>query len=145
SDVAGGEQRQVVEQSPHRRIEPVAVAQLQGETFRQIAGENARRVELLQPGKNRFDSPRLAAEELRHAIQTGAQVTCFVEQIEKVKRDDPVGRVAEIGPDLLQEMLAQSAWAGRRLFDLETAGAVHRPVAAMPRIRLAAEIGRSVS
>jgi len=116
---------------------------LHGETFRQVAREDARRVELLQPSKNGFDPGDLASEELRRAVEPGAQVTRLVDQIEKVKRDDPVTRVVEIGADLLQQVLAQGARAGCRLFDVRPI-AVTRPVAAVPRIRLAAEIDRSI-
>ena len=91
-NVAGREQRQVVEQGLHRRIEPVAVAQLQREAFRQVASEDAGRVELLQPSENGLDPVDLAAEELRHAVEPGAQVARLVEQIEKMQRDDPVAR-----------------------------------------------------
>src|SRR6202030_4774316 len=139
----GGDQRQVVEQGLHRWIEPVTVAQLKGETFRQVAREDARRVELLQPSKNGFDPGDLASEELRRAVEPGAQVTRLVDQIEKVQSNDPVARVAEISPDLLQQVLAQGARAGCRLVDVEP-GSVTRPVAAAPRIRLAAEIDRSI-
>ena len=86
-DVAGGEQRQVVEQSLHCGIEPVAVAQLQCEALRQIAGEDAGRVELLEPGENRFDPRDVALEQLRRTVEPGAQVAGLVDQIEKVQGD----------------------------------------------------------
>src|SRR6202030_1662805 len=112
-------------------------------TFRQVAGENARRVELLQPSKNGLDPLALAPEELRRAVEPGAQVTRLIDQIEKVKRNDPVAWIVEIGPDLLQQVLAQGARAGCRLVDVQPSPVTH-PVAAVPRIRLAAEIDRSI-
>ena len=45
-----GEQRQMVEQRPHRGVEPIAVTQLECEAFGQIAGKDAGGIELLKAG-----------------------------------------------------------------------------------------------
>ena len=41
-------------------------------------------------------------------------------------------RVVEVGPDLLEQMLAQGPWAGRRLLDLRTIAAIEGPGPGMP-------------
>jgi hypothetical protein len=43
---------------------------------------------------------------VRHPLQLAAQVTRLVEEVEKMERNNPVSRIAEIGSDLLQQMLA---------------------------------------
>src|SRR5262249_35843749 len=105
-DIARGEQRQIVQQGLHGRIEPVPVTQLQGQAFRQVAGESARRIELLQSPQHAPHSLEIAAEQVRHPVQPAAQVTRLVEEVEKMERNNPVTRIAEIGSDLLQQMLA---------------------------------------
>ena len=41
--------------------------------------------------------------------------------------------IAEIGADLLEQMLAQGSWPARGLFDLQTIAGVERPIATAPR------------
>ena len=56
------------EQTLHRRIEPVAVAQLQRQAFREIAREDAGRVEFLQPREHALDLRHRRSRARRAAV-----------------------------------------------------------------------------
>ena len=122
-DVAGRKERQVIEQSLHcGRAD--RVAQLQGEAFREIARKDAGRIELLEAGENRFDPTHLALEQLRRAVEPGAQVPRLVEQVQKVQGDYPIPGSARS---------VRSAPAGARA--MCGAGSLHARSPADPRRR----------
>ena len=114
-DVARREQRQIVEETLHRRVEPVAVAQLQRQAFGEIAREDAGRIEFLQAREHALD-PRRRRSRARSAavVEIDAQIAGLVELIEQMRGDHPIGRVAKIGADLLDQMLAQACAAAPR-------------------------------
>ena len=111
-DVAGGEQRQVIEQSLHCGIEPIPVAQLQSQTLFEITGEDAGWIELLETSQDRLDPPDLASQELCHTIERRPEIARFIEQIEEMHRDDPVALIAQVGTNLLKQVFAQGARPG---------------------------------
>ena len=59
--VARAEQRQVLDELLHRRVEAVALLELQRQAFGEVAGENAGRIEALQAVKRRLDPRYVAA------------------------------------------------------------------------------------
>ena len=63
--VAARHQIEIVEQRRHRGVEPVELAQLQGQAFGQIARADAGRIEALQPRQHRLDPRRAARRAAR--------------------------------------------------------------------------------
>ena len=126
----------------HRRVEPVAVAQLQRQAFRQVAGENAGRIELLEPGQNRLD-PRRARSRAEPRPRRARRADSRLRRAGRAgERDHPVGLARQIGADLLDQMLAQGARPSRGLLEAGAVLAAQRAVAAAPGLRLTAEIDR---
>ena len=144
--VAGGEQRQVVEQKLHRRIEPVAIAQLQRQAFREIARENAGRVEFLHPREHALDIRPGAAQFPGGRVEIGPQIARLVELLEQMRGNDPIDRIAKIGADLFAQVFAQAARTACRPLDGRFAViAATGPVPATPQIAVATVIVRSIA
>jgi hypothetical protein len=99
----------------------------------------------LQPSEDGFDPAYLASQKLRHPVEARAEITRLVEQIQKMQRNEAVAGVAKIGSDLLEQVFSKGAWTRRRLFDLGTTRSVHRSIARMPQVGLAADIDRAIS
>src|SRR6516225_3854438 len=106
--MAGCQQRQVIEQSLHRGIEPVPITQLESQALLQVASKDTGGIKLLEALQNPLDPVFPATEESCQPVETGAKIASLVKQIEKMQRDDSVVLVAKVGPDLLEQMLAQS-------------------------------------
>ncbi len=140
-NVAGCQKRQVVEKPLHRRVETIAVAQLQCEAFGQVPGKNARRVALLQTGKYAFDPYRGATEPFGRAVEPATQIADLVELIEQVEGDHPVSGVAQVGADLRDQMFAERARTGGGLFDAGYVFAGETAVARRPKMGFRAGIG----
>jgi len=102
----------VIEQSLHCGIEPIPVAQLQGQTLLEITGKDAGWIELLETSQDRLKSLDLASQELCHTIERGPEIARFIKQIEEMHRDDPVALIAEVGANLLKQVFAQGARPG---------------------------------
>jgi hypothetical protein len=92
----------VIEQRLHRRIEPVPVAQLERQTFLQVAREDAGGIELLEARQHTFNPIDTATELLRHPVKADAEVAILIEQIEEMNCDDPVALVAKVNSYLLE-------------------------------------------
>ena len=135
----------MIEQRLHRGIEPVPITQLEGQALLQVASKDTGGIELLEALQNPLDPVFPATEESRHPVETGANITILVKQIEKMQRDDSVVLVAKVGPDLLEQMLAQGAQSGRGLVEAGTSLRIEASVATVPRLRLAAKIDSPVS
>jgi multidrug efflux pump subunit AcrA (membrane-fusion protein) len=89
-----------LEQLRHRRVEAVAVAQLQRQAFLEAARKYAGWVESLQPLERRLDARRRAIEQGRDLGGIADQVPGVVELIDKMRCDDPIDRVAEVDIEL---------------------------------------------
>ena len=63
-EIALGEQIEPADQRLHRRVEAVALAELDREAFGEIARAHARRIERLQDAQHRFDFGQRRAELL---------------------------------------------------------------------------------
>ena len=81
-----------------------------------------------------------ATQEPRHLVETSAKIAILIEQIEKVQRDNSVALVTKVGPDLLEQILAQGAQPGRGLVEPGTSLRIEASVATVPWLRLAAKI-----
>ena len=144
--VAGGEQRQVVEQKLHRRIEPVAIAQLQRQAFCEIARENAGRFEFLYPRQHALDIRSGAAQLPGGRVAIDAQIAGLVEVLEQMRGDNPIDRIAKIGADLFAQVFAQAARTACRPLDGRlTVVAAPGPVPGTPQIVVATVFVRAVA
>ena len=85
-DVARGQQRQIVEQALHRRVEPVAVAQLQRQAFGRSRAKTPGGSNSCSRASTR--STRAGAQPSRSAAPSSAaaQIAGLVELVEQVKR-----------------------------------------------------------
>jgi len=86
-----------------------------------------------------------ATQEPRHLVETSAKIAILIEQIEKVQRDNSVALVTKVGPDLLEQILAQGAQPGRGLVEPGTSLRIEASVATVPWLRLAAKIDMPVT
>ena len=99
-------------QRGHRGIEPVALAQLNGEAFGEIARAYARRIEALQPRQHRLD-PRERRPELFAGLgEIAGEIAGFVDEIDEILRDHALGRIGESKHDLLGEMAGKRRLLG---------------------------------
>ena len=72
----------MVEQFLHRRVEPVAFAQLNRQALLETARKNAGRIETLHPGDDRAEQFRRRAQLRAHEFEIGGQITRFVEHFD---------------------------------------------------------------
>ena len=102
----------MVEQRRHGGIEPVELAQLDGEALGQIARAHPRRIEALQPRQHRLD-PRQRRPELVGGLhQVAGEVASLVDEIDQVLGDHPVDRIGEGERHLLGEMAGERGLLG---------------------------------
>ncbi len=98
----------------HRRIEAVALAQLDRQALPEAAGKHARRIELLEPLEHGVDPRRRTVQRVRDAREIGRQIPGRVKLIDQVNGDDAVGGIADIDVDLLEQVFAQRLRPARR-------------------------------
>ena len=117
-EVAFGKQVEVVEKALHRRVEPVALAQLQGEAFAQRSREYSRRVELLEPPEGRFDAPEPAIEKLGDVADLAGEISGLVDHVDEVQSDHPVDGIVDIDLELGHQMIPEACLLGQELLDV---------------------------
>ena len=106
--IALGQRRQIVDQRPHRRVETVALDQLQRQTFGEAAGEDAGRLQRLQALEHRFDLREGGAEPLGDLLEGAREIARLVERVDQRGRDHAVGGRMKRDHRLPGQMLAQA-------------------------------------
>ena len=123
------------------------------ELLRLLRAEGADVVAMLTPSAATFVGPLTFAALSRHPVETDASVTIvvnpkitiLVEEIEKMGCDDSVSLVAQVGADLLEQMLTQRAQPGHGLVESGMTLCIEASVVIPPGLRLAAKIDRPVA
>ena len=85
-----GHEAQIVEHSLHRRIQPAAVAQLQGQAFGNRARHHTGRVKALADAEHGLDIRDVGAERFRDVLKRRAQVAGLVGLVDQARGDQPV-------------------------------------------------------
>ncbi len=105
--IAACQQRQVLDETLHRRVEAVALLELDGQALGKRAGEDAGRVEMLQPAQGRLDAGDGTAEQPGDGGKVGGEISGLVDEVDEMGGDQPVGGLLDLDRELRQEMLAQ--------------------------------------
>src|SRR6185437_805958 len=87
------------------------LAQLQSEALGEVAREDTGRIETLQPRQNRCEARRLAAENGRGGGEFVAEIAGVVDEVDEIGANQAVGGIAELQPELRDEMIAQRGGA----------------------------------
>ena len=133
--VARRQQFQIVEQGLNRRVQAVALPQLDRQTFAEVPGEDAGRIEALDPQQNPLDMLQVAVQLLGKIGKAAGDVAGGIQQIDQRQPDQPVHRIGQIDIHLADQVIAQAEIAAERLFEVEVAvleiaaAAARRPVA----------------
>ena len=90
--VALRQQRQVVEQGLHGRIEPIALGELQRETFAYVTGEHTHGIKALQARQHAVSPLQRAAEPRGHLGGIDPQIAALVDGVEHHRSDRSVRR-----------------------------------------------------
>jgi hypothetical protein len=77
----------------HGGVEPVLLAQLDGETFGEIAGANAARIKPLNETQNGFHPFAWRMKTISYLIQGTSKIAIFVDRIDQDLPDQPAGGV----------------------------------------------------
>ena len=119
--VAPGKQIEMSDQRLHRRIEAVALPELDRQAFVEIARAYAGRIEALQDGEHRFDFRQRRAELLRHGRKIAGEIAGLVDQIDEVLADHAPHRIADREHELLGEMIGERDLGGDEGFEIVVA------------------------
>ena len=103
--IAPRQQIEMRDECLHRGVESVALLELNGETFRQIARAHAGRIEPLQGGQHAFHHGARRAQFLRDHRQVAAEVTGLIDKIDQILPDHALHRVDHCQRKLLGEMV----------------------------------------
>ncbi|MDE0254595.1 MAG: hypothetical protein OYG32_07350 [Rhodospirillaceae bacterium] len=110
---AFGQQRQLVQQRVHRRIERVGVQELQAQAFAQVPGKEAGRSQSLQPSQDVGD------QRLRHTAKGGdvagvaREISCLVEQAAQIDCDRALNRIGERKRNIFEEDILKRSFRHR--------------------------------
>ena len=91
--VVTGQELEVVEQGPHRRIKAVALDQLQLQTLRNRARHHPGRLEALTQDQHGLDTLGTAAQSFGDLVQIGAQIAALVDPVDQGQGDRVIGGV----------------------------------------------------
>ena len=97
----------MLDQRAHRRIEAVALLELERETFGEIARADAGRIERLQDGEHGLDLGARRAELLGDGVEIAGEVAGLVHHIDQVLPDHAAGRIGDRQRHLLGEMIGE--------------------------------------
>ena len=118
--VAPRQHLQIVQQRRHRRIEAVALHQLQLQAFRHGPRHDPRRLEPMAHGQHRLDPLEAAAQPIGELGKLAPQIAALVGRIDQCQSDAVVGRRKSRRRRLRPQMLPQRQ------------GARVRPLAVIP-------------
>ena len=97
----------MLDQRLHRRIEAVALLELDGETFGEIARADAGRIERLQDREHGLDVAARRAELVGDRVEIAGEIAGLVHHIDQVLPDHAAGRIGNRQRHLLGEMIGQ--------------------------------------
>ena len=105
--VALGQQIEAADQRRHRRIEAVALLELDRQAFGEIARAHARRIEALHDVEHRLDFGRRRAELVGHRREIAGEVAGLVDHVDQVLPDHPPDRIDDRQRQLPGQMIGE--------------------------------------
>src|SRR5918992_3726886 len=108
----------MAQQGADLRIEAILLLELQGETFCQVAGEYAGRIERLELTKNALDHRQRRAELVRESLEICRKVPSLVHEIDQELANQPFNRVLQREARLIGEMLLECDLARHKRFEI---------------------------
>ena len=127
------------DQRRHRRVEAVALAELDREALGEVAGADAGRLEGLDQGERCLDDRERRAEPLGDLGEVGAEIAGLVDLVDERLADQADRRIGGREAELVGEVVGERLLAGDEGFEIVVVGADRRPASAPPtRFRPAA-------
>ena len=111
----------MLHQNAHGGIEAVAILELEGQTFGQVAGADAGRIEGLQDRQHGLHVAQRRAELVGDILQVAGQVAGLVHHIDQILPDHAAGRIGNGQGHLLGEMIAKRGLGGDESFQIVAA------------------------
>ena len=74
--------------------------------FGEVAGEDSRRIELLELGQRRFHPLERTVQQFGHRHEVVSEVTRLVQHVDEMKADHPVNGIDKIDVQLGEEVFA---------------------------------------
>ena len=118
SDVAPGQEVEMLDQGLHRRIVTIELAQLDRQAFAQVSRADAGRIEFLQDGENRFDVLLRRPQPFGGLSQVRRQVTRLVDEVDQVLADHALRGIGEGHRQLFGEVAAERHLGGDEGFEV---------------------------
>lgn len=116
--IAGRQQRQIVEQRPDLRVVAVLVFQLQRQALGQRPGADTGRIEALQNTEDPIDHSRRSGELAFDIGEVDMQVSRLIDGIDEVLGNEPLGWIGDGERHLLGQVFAQRDVGGRKGFEI---------------------------
>ena len=110
----------LVDQRLHRRVQPIALPELNRKAFAQGSGKYTRRIEVLQDVQDCRDALGTLAKTHGDFAEIGPQVAGLVEVIGKHRGDQAVARLGKGEGDLLAQMVANADLARDEIVEVVT-------------------------
>ena len=107
-EIALGQKIEMLDQRAHRGIETVAILELEGEAFGEIARAHAGRIERLQDREHGLDVGQRGAELLGDGVEIAGEIAGLVDHIDQVLPDHAAGRIGDRQRDLFGEVVRQA-------------------------------------
>ncbi len=108
----------MLHQRLHRRIEAVAILELDGKTFGEIARAHAGRIERLQDGEHGLDVGARRAQLGGDGVEIAGKVAGFVHHVDQVLRDHAAGRIGNRQRHLGGEVGGEREFGGDESFQV---------------------------
>ena len=122
-EIAPRHQFEIGEQRGHRRVEAVALAELNGQAFGEIARPNSGRLEALHDGEHALDIGDRCAKPLGDPFEIGADIARLVDLVDQREADQAVARVVDGQSELVGEMVGERLLAGDEGLEIVVLGA----------------------
>ena len=131
-EIALGQEIEARRPGLHRRIEAVALLELDRQAFGEIARAHARRIEALHDAEHRLDLGDGGAELFGDRRKIAAEIAGLVDEIDEILADHAPRRVGDRKRKLLAQPVRQRGLGGDEGFEivvavLAAAGADCRP------------------
>ena len=120
-DFAAGEQIEVVEQPGHAGVIAIGLLRLKAKTLGQAARAHSGGVERLDQCERLFRFGQGHAQFACHIAQRCGQVSCLIQLIDQMTRNEGGPRVVAGRPHLSVEMLGQGLGQRAAIFDIRAA------------------------
>ena len=109
------------DQGLHRRIEAVALFELERQAFGQIARAYSGRIKALQDDEHGLDLLHAGAEPFRNAIQIAAEISGLVDEIDEILPDHAPRGIGDGERELLAQPVGERGFRRNECFEIVVA------------------------